>query len=203
MNTSLKKVNCDYCNILFEKLVYEQKRTKLNFCSHTCHGLYITKKGRSLVRCDECGVQIYKKNREISQRNFCSKSCSATFTNKHKQFGTRRSKLEKYIEQQLNKLYPDLVILYNHKDVIDSELDIYIPSLKLAIELNGIFHYKPVFGVDKLNKIQSNDSKKIRLCVEHNIELLVLDTSHIKYMKESKLRPILKIIQNTINISGR
>jgi len=49
-------------------------------------------------------------------------------------------------------LYPDLVIHFNKKDAINSELDIYIPSLKLAFELNGIFHYEPIFGKENFLK---------------------------------------------------
>ena len=82
-------------------------------------------------------------------------SCAATYNNKNKTHGTRRSKLECFIEKKLSELYPDLTIHYNQKDTINSELDIYIPSFKLAFELNGIFHYEPIYGEEKLNQITS------------------------------------------------
>ena len=36
-----------------------------------------------------------------------------------------RSKLEKWLEEQLIKMYPNLEIHFNRKDAINSELDIY------------------------------------------------------------------------------
>ena len=63
-----------------------------------------------------------------------------------------------WLEEQLTSLYPKLDIHFNRKDTIGSELDIYIPSLNLAVELNGIFHYEPIFGKDKLSKIKTNDA---------------------------------------------
>ena len=63
---------------------------------------------------------------------------------------------------------PELLILYSDKSAIESELDIYLPSLKLAIEIQGIFHYKPIFifGDLKLKQIQDNDLNKKLICFE-------------------------------------
>jgi hypothetical protein len=81
-----------------------------------------------------------------SKRTFCNSSCAASYNNTHKATGTRVSKLEKWMAEKLDIIYPSLEIHYNRKDAINSELDIYIPALKLAIELYGIFHYEPIFS---------------------------------------------------------
>jgi len=79
-----------------------------------------------------------------------------------------------------------------------TELDIYIPSLKIAFELNGIFHYEPVFGQGKLDRIRSNDERKFAACTEKGIGLCVLDVSKISYFKERTAQPFLNIIERII-----
>ena len=174
------------------------------FCSIQCNNVYNHPKNQSEINCSQCGLIIYKslgeKKQSKSGNHFCSLSCAASFNNKHKSHGTRRSKLEIYLEQQLTLLYPNLDIHFNKKDAIGSELDIYIPSLSLAFELNGIFHYEPIYGNNKLDQIQNNDQNKFKLCQENKIDLCIIDTSGQKYFKASTSKKyldiIIKIIEN-------
>ena len=121
-------------------------RNNGNYCSRNC--VILSKNKNVDVICTQCGISF---NKTLSQYNrtknhFCSRSCAATYNNTHKTKGTRISKLEIWLKEQLTILYPNLKISYNNKEIINSELDIYIPKLKLAFELNGIFHYEPIFG---------------------------------------------------------
>jgi hypothetical protein len=95
-------------------------------------------------------------------------------------------------------LYPDLVILFNDKSTINSELDIYIPSLRIAFELNGIFHYEPIFGKDKLKQINNNDNNKFQKCIANNISLCIIDISKQKHFTEKSSIIYLEIIKNII-----
>lgn len=171
------------------------------YCSIICTSN--AKKLKKIVNCANCKKSFEKLPNQIkktkSGNHFCSRSCAATYNNKHKSFGTRRSKLEKYIEEQLSSLYPDLDIHFNHKDAIGSELDIYVPSLNIAFELNGIFHYEPIFGNDKLRKIQENDISKSKACIDAKIDLCIIDTSGQKYVKPSTSQKYLDIITKIIN----
>jgi len=197
---------CDYCNTPFEvtaKQEFGSKDAKLRFCTRTCHRAHITKsKLRKIVTCSVCQKAIERKQNDIkkskSGKYFCSRSCSAKYNNTHKSHGTRRSKLETYIEEQLKIKYPFLQIDFNKKDAINSELDIYIPSLKLAFELNGIYHYEPIHGTQKLASVQNNDDRKFQACLEHSIELCIIDTSSFKHFKENKAKSFLDIICNII-----
>lgn len=172
---------------------------KANFCSPKCASLFYIKEEK--VNCKNCNKEFFKKLNQIKKHpnNFCSRSCSATYNNSHKKHGTRRSKLEIYIEEQLTILYPDLHIDFNKKEAINSELDIYIPSLNLAFELNGIFHYEPIYGSEKLSKIQNNDEKKFQACIENKISLCIIDVSSFSYFKEKIAKKYLKIIIKIIN----
>lgn len=197
---------CEYCNEIFfvtKKTIIDaqrkNQRKKAKFCSKKCYDLHQSKKINIL--CTNCNKEFKIKlfEHKKSKNHFCSSSCAAKYNNTHKTTGNRRSKLEKYLEIELIRLYPDLEIYFNYKNVINSELDIYIPSLKLAFELNGIFHYEPIFGQDKLNQIQNNDNYKFQACLEKGIGLCIIDTSQQKYFKEKSSQKYLNIIINILN----
>lgn len=195
---------CDRCGKKFDRSArcvnHNKKFGYKNYCNKECMKYDRTKSVK--VECKNCKKVFLKQLNQIKQsknNNFCSRSCSATYNNTHKSSGTRRSKLEKWIESQLSLIYPKLEIHFNQKDTINSELDIYIPSLKLAFELNGIFHYEPIFGEEKLNHIQNNDNRKYQACLEREIELCIIDTTSQKYFKPKTAQKFLDIIVNIIN----
>lgn len=165
------------------------------FCSSICY----YNSGKVTLICKNCNKEFTKYKSQLNNNNFCSSSCAATYNNSNKKYGTRRSKLEIWLENQLSQIYSDLEIHFNRKDTINSELDIYIPSLKLAFELNGIFHYEPIFGKEKLTKIENNDTRKFQACLEKNIELCLINVSTQKYFKESTSIQYLNIICDIIN----
>lgn len=151
--------------------------------------------------CKQCSKTFRKYNNQCLKRpnHFCSSSCAATYNNQHKAKGTRVSKLECWLHEQLPLLYPSLEFHFNQKDAINSELDIYIPSLKLAFELNGIFHYEVIYGPEKLAQIQNNDSRKIQACLERGIEICTVDVGWIKRPKLEYHTKILSGITHLID----
>jgi hypothetical protein len=204
-------VNCDYCNteylktkrqimdckaFLFSKdvLKWNWNENTKDFCTRKC----LSDNNRTGItkNCTMCNKEIYVKASLLKKNinRFCSSTCSATYNNTHKTRGTRRSKLEIWLEEQLILKYPDLNIHFNRKDAINSELDFYIPSLNIAFELNGIFHYEPIYGPNQLQKIQNNDKRKFQACVEKGIELCIIDTSQQKYFKIETSQKFFNII---------
>lgn len=96
-------------------------------------------------------------------------------------------------------LYPNLEIFFNKKFAIGSELDIYIPSLQLAIELNGIHHYKPIYGQKLLDKIILRDIKKLKECADKSIHFHSIDISDQMTFKEHTSYKYLDAVTRLIN----
>jgi len=206
----MKSLICSHCRKKYEvnnnkfKITKYRKKINIdykNFCGNECKQEFYNFKKPQEVVCKNCDKKFIKDYSQIkkTKNNFCSNSCSTTYNNTHKTKGNRRSKLEFWLENKLSKLYPKLNILYCNKTIINSELDIYIPSLNLAFELNGIFHYEPIFGKEKLKQIQTNDNRKFQACLEKNIELCIIDSSHLVYFKEDSAKKYLDIITNIID----
>ena len=156
------------------------------------------------VTCVQCDRHFVKLQSQINlyPLNFCSKSCAAKYNNTHKTKGMTVSKLEVYVQEQLVVLYPSLEFHFNRKGTVNSELDIYIPSLKLAFELNGIFHYKPIFGQEKLINTQNNDHKKLQACAKKGISLCVINASHMEKFNQNQAQKYLDVIISVINTNG-
>jgi len=197
-------LKCDYCHSSFKRSSKDLasanlKSTKRTFCGRKCANF--SQKTKKKIHCVNCGIIFEKAPSQIKKtlNHFCSRSCSASYNNKNKSYGARRSKLECWLETRLSTLYSKLQIEYNSKSAIGSELDIYIPSLRLAFELNGIFHYEPIFGESKLNKVQNNDQNKFQACIANNISLCIIDTSQQKHFKPKTSQKYLDIITNIIN----
>ena len=175
------------------------KKYKIRYCSNECKNLANTKKQK--YYCKQCNKELLRRPLELKKvKNFfCSHICAGKYNSKHRKSGTRRSKLEFWLEQQLTIIYPNLKFIYNDTSAIEAELDIFIPFINLAFELNGIFHYEPIFGLDKLTKTEKRDSRKMFICAKKQIELCVIDTTSLKYFKEKNAQKFLDIIVNVIN----
>jgi hypothetical protein len=194
---NLINCTCHYCNKKFKRtrlqIYISIKRNQKNlFCSKNCLANF-SKKYPDKTFCKNCGGEIN------GYLKFCNKSCAAIHNNANKNYGNRKSKLEIWLNNELIKIYPKLKFKFNSKEEINSELDIYIPSLKLAFEINGVFHYEPIYGNDKLKQIKNNDNRKFQACLEKNIELCIINTSDQIYFKEKTSQKYLKIITNIIN----
>lgn len=194
---------CSQCSKTFNRgenfVKADIKRGRvLTFCDRECFKTH-RRSFQVTVPCVQCGT-LMKRTQSTSRGNiFCNRSCSASYNNAHKTTGTRRSKLEAWLETRLRDLYPDLDLHCNRKDAIQGELDFYFPSLKLAFELNGVFHYEPIFGAGQLARTQSNDARKWAACLERGIELCVVDTERFTYFKAKGAEKFLSIFQGVMD----
>lgn len=197
----IKCMKCGTTTLRRKSSIRDSIRRKFKFfCSSTCFGVNnITSQSYT---CSNCKKTILRRLCTTKTKNlFCSKSCAATYNNAHKDHGYRRSKLESYIEEQLKKEFPSLDIHFNSKKAINSELDIYIPALRMAFELNGIFHYEPIYSQDQFIRIQNNDKQKTKLCLDAGIELVTIDTSKQINFTELTSQKYYSIIKELIELN--
>lgn len=202
-------LQCEFCHESFwrtkkEILYYQQGRkgSKGNFCSFACIGKNKSKNLPAITCiCGHCGKEFCKSPAQFkkSKNHFCSQSCFGFYYNANHKKGITRSKLEVWLERELHQLFPNLEIIFNHREKGITELDIYIPSLCLAFELNGVVHYKPIYGEEKLQRTQLNDQRKVIACREQNISLSIIDVSWIKQLTEEGKSQILNLITSSIN----
>ncbi len=199
---------CENCNKEFQyRSAVATSRMNHNitpptFCSRRCHYEFRGKRDTVVISCTQCNTPVKRRRSAIkknkSGRFFCSKSCAATYNNTHKAHGTRRSKLEAYLESKLRSEFPNLEIICNGKEAIGSELDFYFPQLRLAIELNGFLHYEPIYGTDRLERIQANDQQKFIACNAADIELCIIDSSAVKHTTSVVKERYWSIVKNLV-----
>jgi len=189
------KLQCKQCSKIFlatrhkiQAALNENHHHTCDFCSRACSSAATSR--LTIAPCGNCGKKVTRKKnqgrRSKSGKIFCDLSCACSYNNKNKKHGTRRSKMEIYLEEMITETYPDLEVVCNGKTTIGSELDFYFPSLALAIEVNGIYHYKPIHGKDKLKKIRRNDKNKSARCVEKSIDLKIINSSKCKRFGEKE-----------------
>ena len=201
-------LECNYCKktyytskINIRNYLNPKRKGNKEYCSRLCRS--IAEGYKKVLNCLNCNKEFIKSLSQfkLTPKSFCCKSCASKYNNAHKVKGNNRSKLEFWLENKLKILYPNLEIQYNNSTLLKLELDIYIPSLRLAFEINGIFHYEAIFGQEKLEKTQNRDNMKYQLCIENKISLCVIDSSSLKYFKEEKGKQYLDIITNIIDLN--
>ncbi len=75
----------------------------------------------------------------------------------------------------IREKYPDTLYQYRPEWLGRQSLDLYIPSLRTAIEYQGIQHYYPVEffgGEEALSQRQELDLQKKKLCEENDVRLI-------------------------------
>jgi len=198
-------IKCDNCGVDFCQQDFRKWAKKYNhiFCSHMCFSLFQTKTNTIKKPCKSCGKVVSRKKAQFKKSKtgniFCNSSCNASYNNTLKR-KSRRSKCEKLLYDLLQKEFPTLTMLPNDKITLNGyEIDVYIPSIKLGIEWNGIVHFKPIYGQTKLDKIQQRDAEKQQRAISQNINLIVIpDLVSTKKKVHEAFADIGKIIQQLL-----
>lgn len=88
---------------------------------------------------------------------------------------TPKWKSEALLFSVVSSIYNDAIYQYRADWLGMQSIDIYIPSLVIGIEYQGVQHYKPVAyfgGEEHFMQQQENDKKKRTLCKQNGIRLI-------------------------------
>lgn len=97
----------------------------------------------------------------------------------------------------IKSLYPNYKVLHHYRSewLGKQELDIFIPKLKLAIEYDGIQHFKPIEawgGEEGLKKNIERDKMKEEKCLENNVNLVRFTYKESDLLNENYVKSKLK-----------
>lgn len=181
--------SCASCKKIFFKSKSEARRVlkgtrKGLYCGNECKFTHQKKKRLEefiSYKCATCNTIFTRSpfdKRKNAKNHYCTRACSIQGLALNKSsYSSKRSKLEIHLEKLIKSTFPELEFKLNDRDAIGLELDFYFPTLKFAIELNGIVHYEPIYGTNKFNKIIERDGRKLIESYNKGIELCVIKDS--------------------------
>lgn len=184
---------CSFCTRQISVYASQIKVTgDFHFCDTICWSLLrkeqAEKESKIELQCKKCGITFMKHKCRIfpGKNHYCSRACSDYKYQVNRFVRTRplpihkigrknkrRSYLEYYIEDMIKQIFPTMKY-YTNKRFDGFELDFYFPDLLLAVEINGPFHYFPIFGNDALSYVQRRDLRRIESCSSHHVDLRII-----------------------------
>jgi hypothetical protein len=154
--------------------------------------------------------EIYKKNNKILYNIKCDNNKNHNF-DIHPDTLNRRLKCETILCTKCNSLYYNLksgleinicdfikkyINIINNYRIENKEIDVYIPSLKIGIEINGLWWH------NNINKLDDYHKNKKEFFKKHGIDLYFIYEDDWKYkndISKSYLLNLLNIEKNIIN----
>lgn len=181
-------LNCLYCKqeVLKYKSEIRKNPDKI-FCNSQCsanfmHLTYRQPFAKTIVlECHFCNSIFERIQHKTTQgktgKFFCSAKCSSTYLGtQSKNF--ERSFMELYIQQKIELNFPYLtLIIGDTKQCNGLQLDLYLPELNFAIEINGPIHYINFFGDEYLKSVQERDQRKETICKNKKLLLQIVKCS--------------------------
>ena len=109
------------------------------------------------------------------------------------------SKIEKFLKEGLTSEGYD--VIFHMKGLIPAEnleVDLFVPSLKTAIEIDGPAHFLPIWGEDSLQKNIKSDAKKSGLILSKGYCMIRVKQIN-KNISEKNKRQTLSLILTELN----
>jgi len=113
------------------------------------------------------------------------------------------SKLEKFLLQELMN-HGFVVEFHKEQSLVTTKLqiDLFLPTINTAIEIDGPSHFLPVWGEEALKKTQSYDQKKQGLILGKGLALIrIKQTKDFSKSRASLILDELVILLNKISLN--
>ncbi len=121
------------------------------------------------------------------------------------------TKTERVVLELLIELFPKAKIISKDRKTLLNpdtnrylEIDFFIPEVGLAIEVNGVTHYSPIYGKKRFERQLKNDEIKRNLCKELGLILIEIPLESGKYYTRfpTEINKLRGIVKNAIKKSG-
>lgn len=189
------KIKTKYIEIIDSTLLYNYIMFSLNYYVEKCpntNAIEFLKKYSNIMILNQLYDLCYK---YMDQNEYLSDSIMQqtyhTIKNKYKSIQYQRDyiysdliangkvsskwKSEAQLFSITKEFFKDAIFQYRSDWLDRQSLDIYIPSIKVAIEYQGRQHYEPVDffgGKSGFESLKERDERKIKLCHENGIKLV-------------------------------
>lgn len=108
------------------------------------------------------------------------------------------SKTEKFLLESLKSL--NIEVVFHKQSLIKNtnlELDLFIPSIKTAIEIDGPSHFFPIWGEEALQKTIASDNEKNGLLLSSGYRVIRIKNL-AKKLSQKRKRDILDMVVGVI-----
>jgi len=191
---------CLYCSKETSFISQENKYASL--CSHACVNKYYAKENQATYKKNFVNTKLVQKLKDYNvslneeyktnseEHNFTCLKCKSTFKSNFNNTVTCRictpkmsgeSKQEIELYNYIRNLLGESIEVIRNDRHLGKELDIYIPSMKLAIEYNGLYWHSSKF------REKDYHLNKTKLCENNGIQLI-----HIFSDEFLEKRPVIE-----------
>ena len=144
-----------------EQSVIRAKEANLSVLNDLTNGI-------AILQCNKCGAKFEMTRQYLSGSKIHDKMCPCCYPRDY-----RDSILEKEIREYISSTYNGILLFNDRSQLQRQELDIYLPTLRLSFEINGLYWHSQLL-LEKNGYDCKKDFQKYLSCKNKNIKLITI-----------------------------